>query len=64
MNGKPDVSDHNVDVMITMRNSLLERLRVHQSKVGELNRSAWVRQAIVAKINRELRDLGLLEEVE
>ena len=63
MKGKPDVSDHNVDVMVTMRNSLLERLRVHQSKVGELNRSAWIRQAIVSKMNRELKDMELLEKV-
>lgn len=60
----PGIEDHNVDVMVTMRNSLLERLSVHQLKVGEYNRSAWIRQAIVAKMHQEKKDMGILEEVE
>jgi len=55
--------DHNVDVMISMRNSLLTRLDSHLREVGEGNRSAWVRQAITAKIRQEVTDHSLMGEV-
>ena len=56
--------DHSVDVMVTMRTRLLERLDTHLRKVGESNRSAWVRRAIMNQITREHLDMELLEEVE
>jgi len=64
MREAPGYSDHNVDVMVTMRNSLLTRLDSHLREIGEGNRSAWVRMAITARIRREVNEHSLLGEVE
>lgn len=52
-----------VDVAISMTPVLLERLNRHLRRVGDRNRSGWVRAAIISKMNREMEALREPEEV-
>lgn len=46
-----------VDVVITMSEKLFGRLQAHLQRVGERNRSAWCRNAIIAAIRKEETEL-------
>ncbi len=49
----------NIDVMLTMSKRLLTRVDNHLNRVGEGNRSAWIRAAIRSRLiseEGELRD--------
>ncbi len=51
-----------VDVAVSMSPKLLVRLNKHLEKLGERNRSGWVRSAIISKMNREIEALREPEE--
>ena len=46
-----------VDVAVSMNPKLLERLDAHLEKLGEKNRSGWIRGAIIIKMNDEIEAL-------
>lgn len=52
-----------VDVAVSMNPTLLHRLSAHLVKLGERNRSAWIRAAIISKMNVEIEALREPEEV-
>ena len=54
---------HSVRVEITMSSDLYERWEKHLEEIGELNRSAWTRYAITAKMRQEVREQAEPEEV-
>jgi len=51
-----------VDVAVSMHPKLLNRLNEHLFKLGEKNRSGWIRAAIISKMNRELEAMRDPEE--
>ena len=51
-----------VDVAVSMSPQLLNRLNRHLEKLGERNRSGWVRAAIISKMNGEIEALREPEE--
>jgi len=51
-----------VDVAISMSPNLLRRLTTHLERLGENNRSGWVRSAIISKMSREIEALREPEE--
>lgn len=53
-----------IDVMVTMSRRLLNRVDNHLKKVGEGNRSAWIRAAVRARLIMEEGELTDEEEVE
>lgn len=46
-----------VDVAVNMTPALLGRLKTHLEKLGERNRSGWIRAAIISKMNQEIQAL-------
>lgn len=52
-----------VDVAVSMSPRLLKRLNGHLEKLGERNRSGWVRAAIITKMNAEIQAMRDPEEV-
>lgn len=40
-----------------MSPNFLERIKVHLKRVGERNRSAWIRGAIISKMSQEIEAL-------
>jgi len=52
-----------VDVAVSMSPRLLNRLNEHLHKLGERNRSGWIRAAIISKMSREIEALKDPEEV-
>lgn len=58
------IPDHTVDVMVSMRHSFLKRLDNHLEKLGEGNRSAYIRRATLNQIRRDRGDLTTDEEAE
>ena len=53
------MEDHTVDVMISMRNTLLQRLDKHLKRLGEGNRSAWIRRSALNLMRAEQNDIDL-----
>lgn len=51
-----------VDVAVSMSPPLLLRLNNHLERLGENNRSGWIRGAIVSKMSRETEALREPEE--
>jgi len=51
-----------VDVAVSMSPQLLNRLNRHLEKLGERNRSGWIRAAIISKMNGEIEALREPEE--
>lgn len=52
-----------VDVAVSMSPDFLKRLNKHLEKLGEKNRSGWVRAAIISKMTREIEALRDPDEV-
>ncbi len=52
-----------VDVAVSMSPKLLIRLSKHLEKLGERNRSGWIRSAIISKMNTETEALREPDEV-
>ena len=46
-----------VDVAVSMTPTLLARINVHLLRLGEKNRSGWIRAAIISKMSREIEAL-------
>ena len=57
------VKPNTVDVAVSMNPRLLERLNAHLEKLGERNRSGWIRGAIVSKMGQEIEALRDPDEV-
>ena len=53
-----------IDVVVTMSKRLLNRVDNHLKKVGEGNRSAWIRAAMRARLIMEEGELIDEEEAE
>ena len=47
-----------VDVYVRMAQRMLDELNEHLEKIGEDNRSAWIRTAIRKKLREEKRELA------
>lgn len=60
MRGKPNT----VDVAVSMHPKLLTRVNKHLERLGERNRSGWIRAAIISKMNEEIEALREPEEVQ
>ena len=52
-----NLKPNTVDVAVSMNPKLLERLNAHLEKLGEKNRSGWIRGAIVSKMGQEAEAL-------
>ena len=52
-----------VDVAVSMHPTFLKRINAHLKRVGENNRSAWIRGAIISKMSREIEALAEPDEV-
>jgi len=52
-----------VDVAVSMHPKLLKRLDTHLEKLGEKNRSGWIRSAILLKMGNEIEALREPDEV-
>ena len=52
-----------VDVAVSMHPNLKTRLDAHLEKLGERNRSGWIRGAIISKMGREIETLRDPDEV-
>lgn len=50
---KQNMGAHTVGVEISMSSKLLAEWDAHLETIGERNRSAWTRQAILARIREE-----------
>lgn len=48
---------------VSMHPNFLGRLNAHLEKIGERNRSGWIRAAIISKMNVEIEALREPEEV-
>ena len=46
-----------VDVAVSMHPKLLTRINKHLGRLGERNRSGWIRAAIISKMNEEIEAL-------
>ena len=57
------VRPNTVDVAVSMSPKLLVRLNAHLEKLGEKNRSGWIRGAIISKMNAEIEGLREPDEV-
>ena len=57
------VRANTVDVAVSMNPVLLERLNAHLEKLGERNRSGWIRGAIISKMSQETEALRDPEKV-
>ena len=51
-----------VDVAVSMSPKLLLRINRHLERLGEKNRSGWIRAAIISKMNEEAEALREPEE--
>jgi len=60
---KNNLKPNTVDVAVSMNPKLLERLNAHLEKLGERNRSGWIRGAIISKMSREIEALRDPEDV-
>ena len=60
---KNGISDHTVDVMISMSNRFLQKIDAHLVVVAEKNRSAWVRRACLKLMREEQADIRDEDEV-
>ena len=52
-----------VDVAVSMHPNLLQRINAHLEKLGERNRSGWIRGAIISKMGHEIEALREPDEV-
>ena len=52
-----------VDVAVSMHPNFLRRLNDHLEKIGDRNRSAWIRGAIISKMGVEIEALRDPDEV-
>jgi len=52
-----------VDVAVSMHPNLLKRINAHLEKLGERNRSGWIRGAIISKMGQEIEALRDPDEV-
>lgn len=57
-----DREPNTVDVAVSMHPRFLERLNKHLLKLGERNRSGWIRAAIILKMNGEIEGMREAEE--
>jgi len=46
-----------VDVAVSMHPNFLTRVNAHLEKIGERNRSGWIRGAIISKMGQEIEAL-------
>lgn len=52
-----------MDVPVSMHPKLLDRINAHLEKLGEKNRSGWIRSAIISKMSEEIEGLREPDEV-
>lgn len=52
-----------VDVTVSMHPKFLNKLNDHLFKLGEKNRSGWIRAAIISKMNMEIEAMRDPDEV-
>lgn len=52
-----------VDVSVSMSPKLLLRINRHLERLGEKNRSGWIRAAIISKMNEEIEALREPDQV-
>lgn len=62
MNRGNEYEPNTVDVSVSMHPKLLKRMDAHLEKLGEKNRSGWIRAAIISKMSRELETMVEPEE--
>lgn len=58
-----EIVPNTVDVAVSMSPALLKRVDAHLEKLGEKNRSGWIRGAIISKMGREIEALRDPDEV-
>ena len=46
-----------VDLAVSMTPKLLDRINEHLERLGERNRSGWIRAAIISKMSQEIEAL-------
>ena len=51
------LNPNTVDVAVSMHPKLLDRINAHLEKLGEKNRSGWIRSAIISKMSEEIEGL-------
>lgn len=57
VNSDLERTPNTVDVAVSMHPNFLKRLNAHLTKIGERNRSGWIRGAIISKMGNEIEAL-------